>query len=225
MKYVVVIGLLLCGCAHLEPHQENVVAECVPAKTIQLEAPLCRAEQLEQQGRSKEAMELYAMLQASSQQFDEVEQARLGRARCMLRLEKPDAAIALLSDLPENPETVLEAQQMALVGEAFLRKGHAKPAESLFEVALSVSDVENQAWAAPASANLAVTYLKNNKPDKAYAMYRYASRLFRRAGDYSAGSECRKMAQQLCVQPSSRSQPEMNVSIPLKPGLINRKER
>lgn len=180
-----------------------------------------RAAILEREGRFKEAMESYAMIQVSAQTEAQAEAARLARTRCLLSLNQPDAAIALLSDLPEKPETPSDAERMALVGEAFLRKGRSAQAESLFEVALSVSEIDKESWAPPACANLAAAYLLNNKPDKAYIMYDYAAHLFRRSGKYEQSAACRQLALQLCRRDDAdtASAPAPRQRIGLKTGL------
>ena len=120
---------LLCGCVTRSPdfaHRKNGTAlQSTPAATQPVDptsAEMQRAEILEREGRFKDAMESYAIIQASAQTEAQAEAARLARTRCLLSLNQPDAAIALLSDLPEKPETPSDAECMALVGEAFLRK-------------------------------------------------------------------------------------------------------
>lgn len=155
------------------------------------------AHQLESDGCYEDAMKEYAGLQAAASNANDEMKARLGRARCMLRLNQPDGAIALLSDVPEEPSTPIEAQQMALMGEAFLRKGHPQYAESLLEIALDFPDAEYERWAPPAFANLASAYVLCDKPEKAYSVYKYAAHLFRLRRRYEDSTACRAAAAQL----------------------------
>jgi hypothetical protein len=111
-------------------------------------------------------------------------------------MEQHQAALAMLSPLPDKAASDGGRRRLALAAEAMLRLGVWAHAESLAEVALSDlhPDVHSGRWAAACSANLAKAYLENDKPAKSAAMYRSASRLFQSVGHEQAATECMALA-------------------------------
>jgi general secretion pathway protein D len=142
---------------------------------------------------------LVAYRDALDRELDQVAhgEARLGVARCLMRLPSPRyrAALNALAPLPENPQTGLERQQMALAGEILLRLRNPQPAESVLEVALSGLEPSRKdiAWLAPTYANLGVTYMHNRKLRHAEQALQTAARHYDTLGMGRASLECQRL--------------------------------
>jgi tetratricopeptide (TPR) repeat protein len=183
------ICVALIGCA-----SRNVKSPT--GETVASGGVLDKSVALEKSGAWRDAFIGYRSVLAKSADEAIAEEARLGAARCLIAMEQHQAALAMLSPLPDKAASDGGRRRLALAAEAMLRLGVWAHAESLAEVALSDlhPDVHSGLWAAACSANLAKAYLENDKPAKSAAMYRSASRRFQSAGRAQAATECMALA-------------------------------
>lgn len=183
------ICIALVGCASSNVKQPL-------GETVASENVLDKLAGLEKSGAWRDAFIGYRSVLAKPGDEATAEEARLGAARCLIVMEQHQAALAMLSPLPDKAASDPGRRRLALAAEAMLRMGVWAHAESLAEVALSGLDLDSPsgAWRAACSANLAKAYLENDKPAKSAAMYRSASRLFQSVGREQAATECMALA-------------------------------
>lgn len=139
------------------------------------------------------------ILNASESERDR-EQARLGLAKCFLKLGDFSGASALLSPLTMPPESEADFEKMAVAGEAMLRLGQYEEAEVVLEMATEHLNDPARAmpsWAAACCGNLGYAYLKNNKPGKALLFYQRTAKLYAQQGNTIAARKARQMAGEL----------------------------
>jgi tetratricopeptide (TPR) repeat protein len=151
---------------------------------------------IEKPGRWKDAFIAYRSALANPADQPTAEEARLGAARCLIAMGKPPAALVLLSPLPDKPASDWDRRRLALAAQAMMRQGIWEHAESLAEVALSDRELPEipALWSAVCAANLARTYLENDKPAKSARLYREAARMFKRLKRPGAAAECMAVA-------------------------------
>jgi tetratricopeptide (TPR) repeat protein len=124
--------------------------------------------------------------------------ARLDMARCLIKMQNYDGAIAMLQPFPTEPRSDNERRGLAIAGEALLRDDRSEEAETLLEIALGSyepGDEVCQAWAAGCCANLGLAYLKNSKYAQAAALYRRAAALYRQCDLFADEREANEMAE------------------------------
>lgn len=187
------LALAECGCRTVALVKSPEV-ELMPRPAESPATSLALARAAEMQGFYHRAYSIYDDLRAGSTTAEIKTTAGIGCARCLLRMDRTDAAIVRLGELPQLPATVADAERMALAGEAFLRKRRPLVAEPLLAKAMSFTGVLDQAWAAPAYANLGVAFVQNGKPEPAWRAYRQAELLFIQMEDRDAARECREIA-------------------------------
>ena len=200
MKPLVPILLTLCvlaGCRRTEvapPYPERP-----PADMAYPTDPLSNARALLRQGAYQQAFLVYRRIMTSSPSSLEQTQAKVGVAQCLMKMELYAGVIGTLSPLPLSPASELDRQILGLAGEAMLRQGDSRGAESLLETALGdmYRSASTASWRAACCANLGYCYLKNDKPDKAAILYHRAADLFDRQGNRQAAEQAQAMADDL----------------------------
>lgn len=152
-----------------------------------------QALELERQGRYVDALVLYQRMREDGV---EPEEGALGAARCLLRMNKPPAALAALSPLPEHAANVRQRQILALAGQALLQMKSHKRAREALDAALKGYDggTRPPQWAGAAYANLGTARLEDGDVPGATAAFRNAGEVYALLGAQKEADECMRVA-------------------------------
>jgi tetratricopeptide (TPR) repeat protein len=225
MKICHIISLLsvlcLVGCGAPKQNLEEISNTYPGVAEEMSQVNLLRAQLMQQQGKYQSAIIEYLKILDSDVSELDIQQARLGVAKCLIKLGKFTSAIARLKPLPLTPNSDSDSQVLAVAGEAMLRLGKFQEAESVLEIALENAEIFSEyempedlldpvvpenieetavstpLWIAPCAGNLGYAYLKNCKPIKAFLLYQQAAGLYARQGDSLACRKARRMADDL----------------------------
>ncbi len=195
---LLVTAVMLCACATAPrkeaPAQQTVSGEQIAGEMFAADSGTARS--LMDRGNYVEAVVEFRKLMDYAPDEAVRRRARLGLARCLMKMENHTGALKVLRPYPADPQTDYERRRLALAGEAFLRDGRPREAEILLEISLDGAGREEGAspWKAAVCANLGCAYLKNSKFAQAVMLYRRASSLYRAAGKVVAARETADMA-------------------------------
>jgi len=193
------VAYIQCGCAMLADkiaHQDRSPATQDLPPSAEQTSPLESARKKERTGRYLEALESYAALTAYPDPAV-VLQARMGQARCLLRMDHPEAALIRLESLPDAPDCLLEAQQIALAGEILLHLGRHETAFHQLRKLSRMPEVLAEPWSGSAFANLGASALYQNRLDIADVAYRVAMQQFNKFDRSAEARTCQQMFQRI----------------------------
>ena len=148
------------------------------------------------QGKYNDAIIEYRKVIQATKDASLVNDCLIGIAKSLIKKKQYAAAVATLKPLDLNPQNIQQREILAIAGEALMRLDKYKEAECILEIALDDMDknkLASESWRAPCCANLACSYLKNNKLPKAAIMYKKASLLFKQAGNFIAAKTVARM--------------------------------
>jgi len=211
------LAMLLAGCA-TTPGPQDAPPGTPPGEDQAdladlFDGDLAKAHALREAGYHELAVGEYRRVAEGGAPAVVKTEARIGQARCFLRLDNPAAAVRALTPPPVNPASDAERRHLAWLGEALLRADAPREAESPLEVAVAgfPADAPLPPWAARCCANLAGAYLRNGKPPQAVALYYRAALAFEQHGDLEAADYAQRMARDILAalgESPSRARPK-----------------
>ena len=184
------------SAAHNHIPEEHAPATQDLSRPVAQASPLENAREQERKGRYLQALESYAAL-AADPDPDIRLQARMGQARCLLRMDHPEAALIRLEPLPDTPASTLEAQQIALAGEILLHLNRNEAAFQQLRKLTHMPEILAEPWSGSAFANLGASALHLNRLDIADVAYRVAMQQFTKFDRSTEASACQRMLQRI----------------------------
>jgi len=198
--FLLLVVLMTAACAAGPGVKPEPSAAAGGNETIAAElfaANLDKAQQMMLQGKYPEAIAEFRKLMDYGETSLTREEARMGLARCFMKIENFAGALKTLRPFPQEPKTENDRHRLALAGEVLLRDDRPEEAETLLEIAMVGFDKPADAypsWAAACCENLGCAYLKNGKFSHAIRLYQYAADLYRGSGRFPEAREAEDMA-------------------------------
>lgn len=199
--------LISAGCFSIpEPPEKEKTTPPADPILVDRERPSAElyAEALtaEQRGQHVEAIKLYSLVIGKADSTVLYQSSILTRARLLMFSGETETALASLNPLSDQPQTFFDCRKLAMAGRIMERKQQYEDAESLYEVALTAvpKGKGTEIFRAEAFAALGKVYIRNQKADRAVAVFQKAAILYSRNNLPRQAEGCREIIQ-ILTQP------------------------